>query len=47
MHDQAVRSHIDAIYRAESRRNGTQVHDLAHPLAPCDELVTVQALSGG
>jgi molybdopterin synthase sulfur carrier subunit len=27
--------------------NGTQVHDLAHPLAPVDDVVIVQALSGG
>lgn len=27
--------------------NGAQVHDLAHPLARSDEIVIVQALSGG
>ena len=27
--------------------NGTQVHDLAYPLAPADDVVIVQALSGG
>ena len=27
--------------------NGEQVHDLAHPLRPSDELIIVQALSGG
>ncbi len=27
--------------------NGTQIHDLAHPLQENDEVVIVQALSGG
>jgi molybdopterin synthase sulfur carrier subunit len=27
--------------------NGAQVHDLGHPLAPADDVVIVQALSGG
>ncbi len=27
--------------------NGAPVHDLAHPLAPHDDVVIVQALSGG
>jgi sulfur-carrier protein len=27
--------------------NGEQVHDLAHPLVAADEVVIVQALSGG
>ena len=27
--------------------NGEQVHDLAQPLRPSDELIIVQALSGG
>jgi sulfur-carrier protein len=27
--------------------NGEQVHDLSHPLHPTDEVIIVQALSGG
>ena len=37
----AIRRHIRIFV------NGTQVPDIAHPLAASDEIVIVQALSGG
>jgi len=37
----AIRRHIRIFV------NGTQVPDIAHPLKPTDEIVIVQALSGG
>jgi molybdopterin synthase sulfur carrier subunit len=37
----AIRRHIRVFV------NGDQIHDLSHPLKPTDEVIIVQALSGG